>query len=121
MSQEWGKKDRKKTEKPERQDSSLSQWTNIEITEYQKKMRQMAECIFEEIMVEQFFKLMKDKNLHMQEAQGTLSRIIKETHVEIHYNQTVENKRQRKNLKAERSDGQVQGVLNKLYFLITME
>ena len=59
----------------------------------------MAESISEEIMVKQFFKLMKDKNLHMQEAQGTLSRIIKETHMEIHYNQTIENKSQRKNLK----------------------
>lgn len=57
-----------------------------------------ADTAFEEIMAEQAYRLMKDKNLHIQESQWTLNRVNSETHMEIHYNQTFENQRQIKNL-----------------------
>lgn len=50
--------------------------------------------IFEEIMVENFPHLMKDMNVNIPEAQRTPSRMNSETHIETHYHQTVETKKE---------------------------
>ena len=59
-----------------------------------------ADTAFEEIMAEQAYRLMKDKNLHIQESQWTLNRINSGTHMVIHCNQTFENQRQIENFES---------------------
>ena len=54
----------------------------------------------EEIMAEQAYRLIKDKNLHIQESQWTLNRINSGTHMVIHCNQTFENQRQIENFES---------------------
>lgn len=48
---------------------------------------------FQEMMVENFLDLTKYKNLHIQEAQGTPKKKLKEIHTQTH-NQTVESQRE---------------------------
>ena len=48
-----------------------------------------ADTAFEEIMAEQAYRLMKDKNLHIQESQQTPRRINSEIQAATHYIQSV--------------------------------
>ena len=62
-----------------------------------------ADTAFEEIVAEQAYRLMKDKNLCIQESQWTLNRINSETHMVIHCNQAFENQRRIKNFESSKT------------------
>lgn len=76
------------------------QYTNIHKMGILKRRKKETERFFEQVMAKSSPNLMKNNNLHIQEAQQTPSKTNSRDPPQMYHNQTVEGQRQWENIES---------------------